>query len=32
MKLNIHLKCFAMMKDVSTEKGKCKVLFYMRYW
>ena len=32
MKLNIHLESFAMMKDLSTEKGKCEVLFCMRYW
>ena len=32
MKLNIHLECFAMMKDLSTEKGKSEVLFCMRYW
>ena len=31
MKLYIHLECFAMMKDLSTEKGKYEVLFYMRY-
>ena len=26
MKLNIHLECFAMRKDLSTEKRKCQVL------
>ena len=32
MKLNIHLECFAMGKDVLTEKTKCQVLFCQRYW
>ena len=27
MKLNIHLECFAMKKDLLTEKRKCEVLF-----
>ena len=27
MKLNIHLECFAMSKDLLTEKTKCQVLF-----
>ena len=32
MKLNIHLECFGMMKDLATETGKCEVIFCMRYW
>ena len=27
MKLKIHLECFAMRKDLLTEKTKCQVLF-----
>ena len=27
MKLNVHLECFAMRKDLSTEKTKCQVFF-----
>ena len=28
MKLNIHLECFAIRKDLLTEKAKCQVLFF----
>ena len=28
MKLNIHLECFAMRKDLLREKRKCQVLFF----
>ena len=28
----IHLECFAMRKDLLTEKTKCQVLFCQRYW
>ena len=32
MKLNIHLECFAISNDLLTEKTKCQVLFFERYW
>ena len=33
MKLNILLECFAMKKDLVTEKRKCQVLpVCQRYW
>ena len=32
MKLNTHLECFAIMKDLLTEKRKCQVLFCQRYF
>ena len=30
MKLNIHLECSALRKDLFTEKGKCQGLFCQR--
>ena len=30
MKLNVHLECFAMRKDLSTEKTKCQVFIFAR--
>ena len=32
MKLNVHLECFSMRKDLLTEKTKCQVLLCQKYW